>query len=240
MVQKREARRTPIIELNVCQVHSRRNIEKILYCIRRLERGMTGNEQMDETCGPASPSCDACVMRAIRKKEREMSKPLDILEGYKREQEESGRNKAESMFESRNLWGALLDVLREPLKTFEQAFASRCAATESREAESGVYTWKPHKDSPWVHVPRPVAHAVQPKLLCDFCGRHGCGKRLCIRVISGSIGLPPGKSCLFAKTSSKHSFISLSLNIRWSSCFASSIRSRSCESTTNTRPCVPV
>ena len=23
---------------------------------------------------------------------------------------------------------------------------------------------------PWVHVPRPVAHTVKPKLLCDFCG----------------------------------------------------------------------
>jgi hypothetical protein len=51
---------------------------------------------------------------------------------------------------------------------------------------------------------------------------------------------PPGKSCLFANTRSRQSFISLSFKILWSSCLASSILSLSCESTTKTRACVPV
>ena len=62
-----------------------------------------------------------------------------------------------------------------------------------------------------------------------------------IKSCKGQIGYtPPGRSCLFAKTRSKHSFISRSLKIRCSSCLASSIRSRSWLSTTKTRPCVPV
>lgn len=39
--------------------------------------------------------------------------------------------------------------------------------------------------------------------------------------------VPPGRSCLFANTSNRHSFISRSLKIRCSSCLASSIRSLS-------------
>lgn len=39
---------------------------------------------------------------------------------------------------------------------------------------------------------------------------------------------PPGRSCLFAKTRRRQSFISRSLKILRSSCFASSMRSRSC------------
>lgn len=51
---------------------------------------------------------------------------------------------------------------------------------------------------------------------------------------------PPGKSCLFANTINKHSFISLSAKIRSSSSRASSILSLSPESITKMRPCVPV
>lgn len=51
---------------------------------------------------------------------------------------------------------------------------------------------------------------------------------------------PCGRSCLFAKTINKQSFISLSAKIRSSSWRASSIRSRSAESMTNMRPWVPV
>lgn len=51
--------------------------------------------------------------------------------------------------------------------------------------------------------------------------------------------LPSLTSCLFAKTSSRLSFISRSLMMRCNSCLASSIRARSAESITKIRPCVP-
>ena len=52
--------------------------------------------------------------------------------------------------------------------------------------------------------------------------------------------IPPGRSCLFAKTNNRLSFISRSLIIRCSSVRASSMRFRSAESTTKIRPWVPV
>ena len=52
--------------------------------------------------------------------------------------------------------------------------------------------------------------------------------------------LPPGKSCLLAKMRIIASRISLSLIILCSSWRASSMRSRSAQSTTKIRPCVPV
>ena len=51
---------------------------------------------------------------------------------------------------------------------------------------------------------------------------------------------PPLKSCLFANTSSRASFISLSWMILVSSVLASSIRARSFESMTKISPWVPV
>lgn len=50
------------------------------------------------------------------------------------------------------------------------------------------------------------------------------------------VAVPPGISCLFANTSSKDSFISLSLMIRCNSCLASSIRALSEESITKISP----
>jgi hypothetical protein len=52
--------------------------------------------------------------------------------------------------------------------------------------------------------------------------------------------LPPGRSCLLANTSNNAFLISLSLIIRCNSCLASSIRSRSAESTTKINPSDPV
>lgn len=60
-----------------------------------------------------------------------------------------------------------------------------------------------------------------------------------ISVTSAGVNAP-GRSCLFANINNKQSLISLSDMIRCNSCFASSILSRSCESMTNIRPCVPV
>lgn len=51
---------------------------------------------------------------------------------------------------------------------------------------------------------------------------------------------PPGRSCLFANTSSSASFISRSWMMRASSVRASSIRALSLESITKMRPWVPV
>ena len=51
--------------------------------------------------------------------------------------------------------------------------------------------------------------------------------------------IPPGISCLLAKTSSNDSFISRSLMMRCNSCLASSMRALSEESITKIRPCVP-
>jgi hypothetical protein len=51
--------------------------------------------------------------------------------------------------------------------------------------------------------------------------------------------IPPGISCLLAKTSSNDSFISRSLIMRCNSCLASSMRALSEESITKIRPCVP-
>lgn len=50
---------------------------------------------------------------------------------------------------------------------------------------------------------------------------------------------PSGRSCLFAKIRIMASLISLSFMILLSSCLASSIRSRSAQSTTKMSPCVP-
>ncbi len=52
--------------------------------------------------------------------------------------------------------------------------------------------------------------------------------------------IPPGISCLLAKTSSNDSFISRSLMMRCNSCLASSMRALSEESITKISPCVPV
>lgn len=53
-------------------------------------------------------------------------------------------------------------------------------------------------------------------------------------------GIPPGRSCLLAKTSKRQSFISRSEMMRCNSCRASSILSLSCESITKINPWVPV
>lgn len=58
--------------------------------------------------------------------------------------------------------------------------------------------------------------------------------------VSSSIYLPSARSCLLANINIMASRISLSLIILCSSVRASSILSRSAQSTTNIRPCVPV
>lgn len=58
----------------------------------------------------------------------------------------------------------------------------------------------------------------------------------CAVMAKNQLYKPPGISCLFAKTKSRDSFISLSLIIRCSSCRASSIRTLSEESMTKIRP----
>lgn len=60
---------------------------------------------------------------------------------------------------------------------------------------------------------------------------------LCLELLNS---LPSARSCLFANIKIIASRISLSLIILCNSVRASSIRSRSAQSTTNIRPCVPV
>ena len=65
-------------------------------------------------------------------------------------------------------------------------------------------------------IPRTITHPVKAQLLGDFGRRHGFGgKEMGIDKVRRKEGsAPPGRSCLFANTSNKHSFISLSVRIR--------------------------
>lgn len=92
-------------------------------------------------------------------------------------------------------------------------------------------------------VPDLILQLCELQPLLDFGGRHCCmplSSALSLGIVVGSNHpLPPGISCLLAKTSSNASFISRSSMIRCSSCLASSIRARSFESMTKMRPWVP-
>lgn len=133
---------------------------------------------------------------------------------------------------------ALLDVLRQPLEALEQTLSCCCATEVGDDSEWALlfvertYLGCTYQDRSRMRC-RP-SFSVTSAGDMAFAG----GQILPSMRMNGDS--PPGKSCLFANTSRRHSFISRSLNIRWSSCFASSIRSRSWLSTTKTRPCVPV
>lgn len=112
----------------------------------------------------------------------------------------------------------------ETYQTLEQAFACRGAARH--------------------HVPDLVFQLRELQPLLHFVRRHCFDTQTLASARVAAKGmdvrLPPGISCLLAKTSSRASFISRSRMILWSSCLASSIRARSLESMTKIRPCVPV
>ena len=133
---------------------------------------------------------------------------------------------------------ALLDILGQPLEALEQTFSCCCATEVGDDSEQELsfmhctYLGCTYQDRSRMRC-RP-SFSVTSAGDMAFVG----GQILSLARMNG--GSPPGKSCLFANTSRRHSFISRSLNIRCSSCFASSMRSRSWLSTTKTRPCVPV
>jgi hypothetical protein len=98
--------------------------------------------------------------------------------------------------------------------------------------------------SPWVDIPRPVSHLMQTQLLRNLSWRHGWTRISCVSLpddtrttsTSSPVHSPPDRSCLFANTINRQSFISLSARILSNSSRASSILSLSPESITKIRP----
>lgn len=98
----------------------------------------------------------------------------------------------------------------------------------------------------WYHKPDLVFQLGELEGLGDFLRFHSWGEGSHSQYVDESAtsgeaesNLPSWRSCLLAKTSSRLSFISRSLMMRWSSCRASSMRARSEESMTKMRPWVP-
>lgn len=186
-----------------------------------------------ETCGPNCPSCDACVVWAIRRVKRSR--------GY------CERVYAEQRNRKGNTDPGGVKGFRVALcVTYGWRFLTFCeshcrpsnrpspvvAQLRGRQSHFQVPCSSQLADGhiPWVNIPRPVSHSVQTELLCYFRRRHSWAEGpQSIRWprAKDCKYAPPGRSCLLANTSNKHSFISLSLNILCNSCFASSTRSRS-------------